>query len=369
MSKNRIYLSPPNIAGNELSILEEILDSGWVAPVGKAIDDFENQLAKKYEGRSIVAVNSGTSALHLAMILSSVGRGDDVLVSSFTFAACANVILYQGANPIFIDSEADTWNMDPDLVEGYLKSAKRIPKAVIVTHLYGMPAQIDQICDTAKEYGVKVIEDAAEALGTTINYKNVGCFGDFGVISFNGNKIITTSAGGILICDHHNRDKAIHLATQANSGRFGYDHREIGYNYRMSNVLAGLGLGQLEHLEDFIARKRAIYESYFQSLNDEFEFLGEPAGCFSNRWLSTTILKDPNRKVEDLIRYLDKEGIETRRLWKPLHLHGAYSNYNFVGSGVAENLFERGICLPSGTGLSKDDQNYVIDRIRKWLSQ
>ncbi|MEQ9467291.1 MAG: aminotransferase class I/II-fold pyridoxal phosphate-dependent enzyme [Ekhidna sp.] len=368
MNKQRIYLSPPNLVGNEYQKISDVLDSGWIAPVGKAIDEFENQLAASYENKAVVALNSGTSALHLALILSGVGKGDHVLISSFTFAACANVVLYQSANPIFIDSETQTWNLDPDLLEAYLKKAKKIPKAIIVTHLYGMPAQIDRVCSIAKEYGIIVIEDAAEALGSTFNDQYVGGFGEFGVLSFNGNKIITTSAGGALICREQDRKRAVYLATQANSGTLGYDHMEVGYNYRMSNVLAGLGVAQHEHLSDFISRKRAIHTRYQERLSEHFDFLAEPVGCFSNRWLTTATLRDSNRNIEELIQFLDGQNIETRRLWKPLHLHQAYSGYPFIGDKVAEDLFNRGICLPSGTGLPIEDQDFVIDKIKNWLS-
>lgn len=345
----------------------KVIDSGWVAPVGDALTEFEEKLENHFPHKKILALNSGTSALHIALILAGVEDGDHVLVGTFTFAACANAILYERAVPIFIDSEVETWNLDPDLLEEYLRNSKKIPKAVIVTHLYGMPAQMARINKIANEYGVKVIEDAAEALGATIKGKQVGGFGDFGVVSFNGNKIITTSAGGALICSESNRNRGLYLATQANSGSFGYDHKEAGYNYRMSNVLAAIGVAQQKKLSGFVEKKRLIFSRYKGALSSYFEFLDEPTGFHSNRWLSTGVLKDG--EVESLIEFLDDLAIETRRLWKPLHLHDAYKSAQFFGSGVAEAFYEKGICLPSGTGLTIEEHNLVIDQILTWLNK
>lgn len=369
MNKQRIYLSPPRLSDDELAKVMSVLDSGWVAPVGPAIDEFEARLGNNYPAKAVLALNSGTSALHLALILAGVVDGDEVLVSSFTFGACANVILYERAVPIFLDSEELSWNLDPDILEAYLASAQKLPKALIVTHLYGMPAQIERIVSIARKYDVKIIEDAAEALGSAINGQYLGCFGDYGIVSFNGNKIITTSAGGALICPKEDWDRGKHLATQANSGKFGYDHKEAGYNYRMSNVLAGIGLAQLSKLETFIKCKRSIHERYKNQLDKFFDFLEEPHNCFSNRWLTTALIKDKKKRIEDLIEYLDQKNIETRRVWKPLHLHEAYSEASFIGEGICERIFEKGICLPSGSGLSKDQQIFVINEIKSWLAQ
>ena len=367
MNKKRIYLSPPNVGEFERSEVAEVLNSGWVAPAGEAIGDFERSLEAHFPDKKVLALNSGTSALHLALILAGVEDGDQVVVSSFTFAACANVILYERAVPIFMDSESKTWNLDPELLQDYLANTDILPKAIIVTHLYGMPAQIERIVSIATKYKVAVIEDAAEAVGTQVNGQQVGGFGDYGILSFNGNKIITTSAGGALVCNDEDRTRGLHLATQANSGNFGYDHKEAGYNYRMSNVLAGIGVGQLRRLQEFVEKKRSIFEKYMNALSDDFVFLEEPENHFSNRWLSTGILRVG--EVENLIAFLDKKNIETRRLWKPLHLHEAYKSAPFCGSGVAERLYKNGICLPSGTGLTDGEQSYVIDQILEWLSR
>lgn len=368
MSNKRIYLAPPNFSNEELDQVDQVITSGWLAPVGPAIDAFEEQLASRYSNKKVLALNSGTAALHLALILAGVEDGDEVLVSSFTFAACANVVLYERAIPVFLDSEEHTWNVDPQILEDYLSNVKKLPKALIVTHLYGMPAEIHQIASIARKYGVKVIEDAAEALGAQTNGIDVGGIGDFGVLSFNGNKIITTTAGGALICNEEGWERGKHLSTQANSGKYGYDHSEAGYNYRMSNVLAGIGLGQLSKLDTFVEQKRIIFQKYKERLSQHLDFLEEPAYCFSNRWLTTACLKDENRSVEALIQHLDDHSIEARRLWKPLHMHQAYLNSSFIGTGICEALFDKGICLPSGTGLTDDLQADVISRVIDWFT-
>lgn len=367
MKNQRIYLSPPNVGEEEQKKVQQTLASGWVAPTGPSIDEFEENLARRYESREVVALNSGTSALHLALIMSGVEHGDHVLVSSFTFAACANVVRYQGAIPVFIDSENDTWNLDPEILFNYLTNCDQLPKAIIVTHLFGMPARTDEIIKIAKAHNVTVIEDAAEALGAKINEKDIGQIGDYGILSFNGNKIITTSGGGALICAREEKSRAIHLATQANSGKLEYDHHEVGYNYRMSNVLAGLGIAQLKRLESFVAKKRQIFDWYRSELNDHFDFLEEPTDFFSSRWLTTCTQKEERRGIMALIKFLDKRNIEARRVWKPLHIHQAYSDFSFHGKGVCEEIFNKGICLPSGTGLTNDQQEYVIDSVKSWF--
>lgn len=368
MKNQRIYLSPPNVSDAELHEIEKVISSGWVAPVGDAIDKFESELAVHFSGKSVLAVNSGTSALHLAIILAGIEDGDEVLVSSFTFAACANVILYERAIPIFIDSENESWNLDPDLLESYLESVSNLPKAIIVTHLFGMPADIIRIVDIAKRYGIKVIEDAAEALGSCVNGQQVGGLGDYGILSFNGNKIITTSAGGALICEKEDWEKGKYLSSQANSESFGYNHKEAGYNYRLSNVLAGIGVAQLPKLKDFVNKKRSIFDRYETELDSHFTFLHEHEGYFSNRWLTTALMNDQTKSITELIYFLNKNGIESRRLWKPLHMHEAYSQGIFIGEGACEEIFKNGICLPSGSGLTMDQQSKVIDKIKEWFS-
>ncbi len=364
----RIYLSPPNIGNTEKELTMSALESGWVAPVGPSLDAFEEQLEKYFRGKSIALVNSGTSALHLALILAGVGDGDEVLLGSFTFAACANVVLYERAIPVFLDSEDQTWNLDPEILRAYLKKRSIIPKAVIVTHLYGMPAKIQEIKSICDEYGIYLIEDAAEALGSLVDDQPVGGFGNFGIISFNGNKIITTSGGGALVSKNESdKERAIHLATQANSGIQEYNHLEAGYNYRLSNVLAGLGIAQFGRLDEFVQKKRAIFEIYREQLDDYLLFNKASSKAYTNRWLTAVILKDRNLDPRKLIDYLDDKNIESRLLWKPLHMHSAYDSAQFVGSGICEELFQSGICLPSGTGLTKEQQELVIAAILSWM--
>ncbi|MEO1255809.1 MAG: DegT/DnrJ/EryC1/StrS family aminotransferase [Bacteroidota bacterium] len=366
MKKERIFLSAPNTGPKEKDFVASSLDSGWVAPVGPSINLFEQTLQNYYTGKSVSALNSGTSALHLALILAGVSDGDRIAVGSFTFAACANVILYERAIPIFLDSERTTWNLDPEILEDYLRSANPLPKAVIVTHLYGMPAQIQRIRSVCEIHGVVLIEDAAESFGSKQDSKLVGGFGHYGIVSFNGNKIITTSSGGALISEARDKQRAIHLATQANSAKIGYNHQEAGFNYRMSNILAGLGLAQLERLSEFISKKRSIFDKYKESLSDTFTFLDEPDGAYSNRWLTTCLLKNEDADVFELIQFLDAKNIESRPLWKPLHLHDAYSASTYIGTGVSEGIFKKGICLPSGTGLTIEEQQFVIEAIKEW---
>ncbi|WP_420315745.1 DegT/DnrJ/EryC1/StrS family aminotransferase [Ekhidna sp.] len=368
MKSKRIYLSPPNAGQEELEELKSVFENGWIAPVGDAIDSFEQELSNIY-GKEVLALNSGTSALHLALILSGIGDGDHVLIGSHTFAACANVVLYERAIPIFLDSEGKTWNLDPEILAEYLQSTQVKPKALIVTHIYGMPAQIEEIYQIARAHDVIVIEDAAESIGAKINENHVGTVGDFGIFSFNGNKLITTGGGGALICDEQKKRRGLFLATQANSGQFGYDHKEAGYNYRMSNVLAGIGLGQLKKLDRFIVKKKEIFEEYKHQLSAHFTFLDEPEGHVSNRWLTTASVIDESVDVTELIAFLEEHNIESRRFWKPLHLHDAFSSAEFYGNGLCEKIYENGLCLPSGTGLTNEDQSFVIQTIKEWFDQ
>ncbi len=365
---DRIYLSPPNVGETEKKLLAQVIDQGWVAPAGPQLELFEKELGERYPGKRVLALNSGTSALHLSLILAGVGSGDIVLVSTFTFAACANVILYQGATPVFVDSEATTWNIDPEKLEEYFRNATVPPKAVIVTHLFGTPAQIDRIRSICDSYGVCLIEDAAEAVGSKLNDQPLGTYGDYGILSFNGNKIITTGGGGALILPEKEYDRGLHLATQANSSSSGYDHREVGYNYRLSNVLAGVGLAQLGRLEEFLGRKRAVFNYYQENLGDIFEFPEEPEGSFCNRWLTTPLFKN-DLSPGDLINYLSEHQIETRELWKPLHLHEAYKHHEYLGDQVAQQIYEKGICLPSGSNLEEEDQNRIIELILQFNKQ
>jgi dTDP-4-amino-4,6-dideoxygalactose transaminase len=368
MNRDRIYLAPPNVELEEIQEVTSVFESGWIAPLGPHVDLFEKQLENHFQNRRVLTLNSGSSALHLALILAGVSVNDEVVIGSFTFASCANAVLYQRGVPVFMDSENVSWNLDPDLLEGYLSTCEQKPKAVIVTHLYGVPARIKELRDICNNYHIILIEDAAEAMGSTFMDQQTGSFGEYGVVSFNGNKIITTGGGGALITDEENYERGLHLASQANNDRFGYDHDELGYNYRMSNVLAGIGVAQCSKLDAFISKKREIYDNYQSNLSsDLFSFLPEPEGCYCNRWLSTPLFNSPKENPLELIKYLDKNNIEARRLWKPLHLHSAFKRFKFVGSGVAEKIFNQGLCLPSGTGLTKDDQDYIIEKIRQFL--
>lgn len=371
MTAKTIYLSPPNVGSEELKKLGQVMEGGWIAPVGPELQLFEEKLNSLTKEQKVLALNSGTSALHLALILSDISKGDDVVIGSFTFAACANVVRYQQATPIFMDSENETWNLDPVLLSEYLSNAKKLPKAVIVTHLYGVPAKIDDIKIICDNYDITLIEDAAEALGSTYKNQQAGSFGSKGIISFNGNKIITTSGGGALIGSETDYRRGLHLSTQANNSKFGYDHSEVGYNYRMSNLLAGVGLAQLEKLNQFISRKREIAKHYEAKLDSEvFEFPAEPENAFCNRWLTTPLIKKEfagKIKPLDLIKFLDENSVESRLLWKPLHLHQVNHDNTYYGGSVAEQLFERGLCLPSGSSMSNTDLEVVTGLIEKFL--
>ncbi len=361
MNQTRIYLSPPNIGEEEKRTVLDSLESGWIAPVGPMLDQFEEDLSSHFN-RKVLLLNSGTSALHLSLILVGVQQGDHVVTSSMTFAACANVIFYQHAVPVFIDSEEQTWNMDPQLLEEYLKKAKTKPKAIILTHLYGVPARISEVKSIADKHEITLIEDAAEALGSFHETIPLGSIGKFGVLSFNGNKIITTSGGGALICDNEAYKRGLHLATQANKGWKHYEHDEVGYNYRMSNVLAGLGRAQFGKIDRYIGAKQRINKVYRDELNN---YLAFPIAYDKshNLWLSTALM-NTDSDPEELIKWLEKYNIESRRLWKPLHLHNAYKRFQFIRSGVCERIYNKGICLPSGTGLSETDQFRVIDSVK-----
>jgi dTDP-4-amino-4,6-dideoxygalactose transaminase len=368
MSKTKIWLSSPHIGIKELEYVNEAFATNWIAPLGPHVNNFEQGLQELTQTKHSAALSSGTSALHLALVLLGVKAGDTVFCQSITFSASANPIAYQGAIPVFIDSEQDTWNMDPALLKTALEEATQIgnlPKAIIPVHLYGMPAKMDEIVSIAREYGVPIIEDAAEALGSNINKKPCGSFGEFGVLSFNGNKIITTSGGGALLSENAEMiEKARFLATQARDSAPHYQHSHIGYNYRMSNVLAGIGRGQLEVLSDRVAARRNNYErykKYFSKHNNagfNILFQEEPQGYYSNRWL-TCIFVDPSSNKgltrEEIRLAMDEENIETRPLWKPMHQQPVFADAKSYLNGVSDTLFENGLCLPSGSNLSEEE--------------
>ena len=374
--KNKIWLSSPHIGTNELQYVNAAFVTNWIAPLGPHVNAFEQGLQVQTKSSHAAALSSGTSAIHLALILLGVKAGDFVFCQSITFSASANPIAYQGATPVFIDSESDTWNMDPILLKAALEEAKhngKLPKAIIPVHLYGMPAKIVEILSIANEYRVPVIEDAAEALGSNINNKPCGGFGEFGVLSFNGNKIITTSGGGALLSENSEMiEKARFLATQARDAAPHYQHSHIGYNYRMSNVLAGIGRGQLEVLNDRINARRANFEkyvNYFSKWNSNgfsIQFQEEPDGYYSNRWL-TCILVDPilnNGLTREVIRLsLEEENIESRPLWKPMHQQPIFAESKAYLNGVSDKLFEDGLCLPSGSNLTDEEFDRIFESL------
>src|SRR6056297_3521626 len=401
---SRIYLSSPHMGGEELDYIHEAFEKNWIAPLGANVDGFEEDL-QNYTGRDHAAVvTSGTAALHLALMLCGVEAGDEVICQSFTFAATANPIRYQGATPVFVDSEPETWNMDPELLEqAILERSDRVtksqsdkeatgkkPKAIVVVHLYGMPAKMDRILEIGEKYDIPVIEDAAEALGSSINGQKCGTFGKLSVLSFNGNKIITTSGGGALLGDDEKLiKKSRFLATQARDDAPHYQHSEVGYNYRMSNIVAGIGRGQMKILDEHVALRRENHQFYFDNLGQSWltdkrgekmtggesptgvYFLKEPEGYFSNRWLSTVIInpEETGGVTRDDIRIaLEEENIECRPLWKPMHMQPLYKDAPFYGNGMAELLFEYGLCLPSGSNMSKGDLEKVLYFLKKELN-
>jgi len=377
MNKPKIWLSSPHMGGKEQEFVKEAFDTNWVAPLGPNVDGLEQDLVAYTNSKHAAALSSGTSAIHLSLIMLGVGPGDFVLCQSFTFSASANPIVYQGAIPVFIDSEKDTWNMSPEYLEQAileLIAKGQKPKAMIPVHLYGLPAKMEEIMSIASKYEIPVIEDAAEALGSSIDGKACGTFGQLGVLSFNGNKIITTSGGGALISESEEYiNKARFLATQARDSAPHYQHSHIGYNYRMSNICAGIGRGQMLVLNDRVNQRRSNFEFYKKSFAnvEGISFVNELPGSYANRWL-TCILVDPlktgGKTREDIRIDLEKENIECRPLWKPMHLQPIFEKYPFFGDGTSEKLFEQGLCLPSGSNLTESDLERVLAAIKKVLS-
>lgn len=371
----KIWLSSPHMSGNEFKYINEAFKQNWVAPLGPNVNHFEKELAQKLNINHCAALVSGTAAIHLALINLGVKPNDEVICQSFTFSATANPIVYQGATPVFIDSEPDTWNMDPLLLEQAIKeriNKGKKPKAIIVVHLYGMPAKIDKIIEISKQYEIPLIEDAAEALGSMYHGKHCGTFGIMGVLSFNGNKIITTSGGGALVSNNHDFiANARFLATQARDPAPHYQHSKIGYNYRMSNIVAGIGRAQLEVLDQRVIQRRAnnrFYREFFQGV-DGVSFHTELEGMFSNYWL-TAILIDPKKtgvSREDIRIELEKKSIETRPLWKPMHLQPVFSGAPSYTNGFSEHAFERGLCLPSGSNLTDADKERIAEELKRIL--
>lgn len=375
--KKRIYLSSPHMSGNEQKYIQNAFDTNWVAPLGPNVDGFERELASFVGVRGGTAVSSGTAAIHLALQLLGIQKGDTVFCSSFTFVASANPIVYLGAEPVFIDSEPETWNMSPSALAHALYEANKmgnLPKAIILVHLYGQSAKLDEILSLCHQYKVPIVEDAAESLGSTYKGKASGTFGKFGVYSFNGNKIITTSGGGMLVSnDVEALERARFLATQAKDPAPHYEHSEIGYNYRLSNILAGIGRGQLEVLEDRVRARRFVYKRYYEALSHMpgFYFMPELEHTRPNRWLTTLTIdeKESGISIGKLLRILAEENIEARPMWKPLHMQSLFKEKKYYphskNEDVSQYLFQSGICLPSGSNMLAEDQQRVIQSILK----
>lgn len=374
----KIWLSSPHMGGTEQSYVQQAFDANWVAPLGPNVTAFETSIENYLGGQQYVAaLTTGTAALHLALVLLGVGRDDEVLCQSFTFAASANPIVYQGATPIFVDSEKETWNMSPaylrTAIEDRLRLGKK-PKAIIMVHLYGMPCQVDEILAISQEFDIPIIEDSAEALGSTYKGKPCGTFGALSVLSFNGNKIITTSGGGALVArEKAHKDKAVFLATQARDQAPHYQHSEIGYNYRLSNISAGIGRGQMEVLDTHVRLRQEMhhfYKSLFQGI-EQVEVFSEPSkDLVSNHWLSAILVNKCNGKSREGLRlHLEDLNIESRPLWKPMHLQPIYKNAPFYGEGIAEALFADGLCLPSGSNLTDLERERISAGMKSYFHE
>ena len=367
----KIWLSPPHISDNEQKYVDEAFSQNWIAPAGPHLDRFEKEISNISSNYSVAALASGTAAIHLALILLDVKQNDFVICSSFTFSASVNPIIYQKAKPVFIDSETETWNMDPILLDKAIKDCIKKgnkPKAIILVHLYGFPAKLNEIMEISNKYDIPVIEDAAEAIGSKYNDQPLGTFGEIGIFSFNGNKIITTSSGGAIISKNKNYiEKAKFLSTQARDNFPHYEHSEIGYNYRMSNVCAAIGIGQIEVLESRVEKRRHIYNYYRKNLSSIpfISFVEDIEEFYSNRWLTTILISNKSEiNREDIRLELLKNNIESRPLWKPMHLQPVFNSYNSFNNGVSEDFFNRGLCLPSGSNMDEKDLQRVINVIK-----
>ncbi len=365
---DRIYLSSPHMSdeGYEMQYIKEAFDTNWIAPLGPNVNEFEKELAAKVGIKSAAALSSGTAAIHMALKAAGVGNGDIVFCQSLTFSATANPIIYQNAIPVFIDSDYKTWNMEPDALEAAFKKYGDRVKAVLVVHLYGLSADMDRIMEIRNKHNVAVIEDAAESLGTLYKGKHTGTFGDYGIYSFNGNKIITTSGGGMLVSNNEEKIKKVRFwATQARDQARHYQHSELGFNYRMSNVVAGIGRGQLKVLDKRVAKKRYIFEFYKRELGalEGVQFMPINEWNEPNCWLSCIILSGKVKPL-DIMEALEKENIESRPIWKPMHLQPFFEKYDYIGGDVSEKLFENGVCLPSDTKMTNGNLKRVCEIIK-----
>lgn len=365
--QKKIFLSSPHMSdeGYEMQYIQEAFDTNWIAPLGENVNQFEKELANKVGSKAAAALSSGTAAMHLALKAAGVSEGDIVFCPTLTFSATANPIIYQNATPIFIDSDYETWNMSPNALEEAFEKYPDV-KAVIVVHLYGLSADMDKIMEICKKHNVVLIEDAAESLGTYYKGKHTGTFGDYGIFSFNGNKIITTSGGGMLVSDNEDRIAKVRFwATQSRDPARHYQHSELGYNYRMSNVVAGIGRGQLKVLEQRVEKKKYIFEYYKRELGGlkGIEFMPVNEWNEPNYWLSCMTLSGKVRPL-DILEALEKENIESRPIWKPMHRQPFFEKYDFVGTNVSEKLFENGVCLPSDTKMTDGDLQRVVEIIK-----
>ncbi len=373
--KSKIWLSSPHMGGNEMTYVNEAYNTNWIAPLGPNVNGFEDDLKSYLNIKDVAALSSGTAAIHLALVLLGIKPGDEVIASSFTFSATVNPITYMGAKPILIDSEIDTWNMCPKLLEDAIKdriSKGNKPKAIILVHLYGMPAKMDEIISISKTYDIPLIEDAAEALGSKYHNKALGTFGKYVILSFNGNKIITTSGGGALVSEDAKAiEKARFLSTQARDAAPHYQHTQIGYNYRMSNILAGIGRGQMEVLDKRVGQRRdnmLFYKNIFESI-EGVKLQQEPnADYFSNFWLTAIVIDRNDKNREGLRLELEKQNIEARPLWKPMHLQPVFESYPKYTNGVSEYLFDKGLCLPSGSNLTEAEKARIKSVITDYFN-
>jgi UDP-N-acetylbacillosamine transaminase len=366
--EKRQFLSAPHMSGNELKYIEKVFESNYIAPLGEYVNKFEESIRDYTGTNNALAVSCGTAAIHLALRILGVKEGDDVLASTFTFIGSVSAILYQKANPVFIDSDKESWNISPVLLIKYLLECEKKPKALILTHLYGMSADIQKIAEICKLHGVYLIEDAAESLGATFDDKHTGTFGDFGIYSFNGNKILTTSGGGMLVSDNEEWiKKALFYATAAKGPYVHYEHTEYGYNYRMSNVLAAIGVAQMEVIEERVGKKRKIFEWYKEFLGDieEIEFMPELENSRGNRWL--TALTFEKTDFNNVMKALEEMNVESRPLWKPMHMQPLFKDTRSYVNGTSENLYKKGLCVASSTTMTRDDVMMICDVIRKVL--
>jgi UDP-N-acetylbacillosamine transaminase len=366
--KERIFLSAPHMTGNELKYINKVFESNYIAPLGEYVNKFEKSIKKYTNTSNALALSSATSALHLALRILGIKEGDDVLASTFTFIGSVSAILYQKANPILIDSDQESWNISPLLLEEYLNKCSKKPKALILTHLYGMSANIEKIAKICNYHNIYLIEDAAESLGATFNDKHTGTFGEFGVYSFNGNKILTTSGGGMLISENENHiKKAMFYSTQAREEEIYYEHKEYGYNYRMSNVLAAIGVAQMEAIEDRVLKKREIFNWYKEFLGDvkEITFMPELKGSRGNRWLTALTFEHTN--CNKIMNALNDINVESRPLWKPMHMQPLFKEATTYLDGTSEALFKKGLCLASSTTMTKDNVAYICKTIKNLL--